>query len=277
MIARILAQHMQGSFGRPFVVENRGGGGGSIGTNYAARAANNGYTLLVGTVSSHVINPLINPDAAHDTEKDFQPVSMIVRLPNLAMVNPSVPVQNISELIAYARENPGRLSYGSSGAGTSSHLSAEMFQMMTETQMAHVPFKSTGEVVTSLAGGHIDLAFDNMTSAWPQAEGGAVRALAVTTPMRSDAAPEVPTVAETVEGFEATAWQGLFVPAGTPQPIVDKLAAEVQRILELPEVVARLKELGAMPSATTPDEFAEYIQGERGRWAEVVKAAGLSD
>jgi tripartite-type tricarboxylate transporter receptor subunit TctC len=227
LIARILTQHLQAKFNQSFVVENKGGAGGSIGTGQVAKATNDGYTLLVGTVSSSVINAFLYTKLPFDLEKDFQPVALLATLPNLLIVNPKLPAKTVPELVAYLKANPGKVSFGSSGIGTSSHLSAVMFQSATGTTMTHVPFRSTNEVINSMIGGHIDLAIDSMTTAWPQAKEGTVRPLGVTTPKRSETAPDLPTIGETLPGFQATAWQGLFAPAGTPRPIVDKLAAEV--------------------------------------------------
>jgi tripartite-type tricarboxylate transporter receptor subunit TctC len=274
LIARILTQHLQAKFNTSFVVENKGGAGGSIGTGSVAKAANDGYTLLVGTVSSSVINAFLYTKLPFDLEKDFQPVALLATLPNLLIVNPKLPAKTVPELVAYLKANPGKVTFGSSGIGTSSHLSAVMFQGATGTTMTHVPFRSTNEVINSMIGGHIDLAIDSMTTAWPQAKEGIVRPLAVTTPKRSETAPDLPTIGETLQGFQATAWQGLFAPAGTPRPIADKLSAEVKRILETPEVVAQLKALGAEPAPSTPDEFASFLKSERVRWQEVVKASG---
>jgi tripartite-type tricarboxylate transporter receptor subunit TctC len=178
-------------------------------------------------------------------------------------------------LVTYLKANAGKVNYGSSGNGTSSHLSAVMFELATGTKMTHIPFRSTAEVVNSMIGGHIDLAIDSMTTTWPHAQSGSVRALAVTTPQRNLSAPELPTIGETLQGYEATAWQGLFAPAGTPRPIVDKIAAEVKRVWGLPDVVSALKNVGAEPATSTPDEFADYTRAERVRWGEVVKAAGV--
>jgi tripartite-type tricarboxylate transporter receptor subunit TctC len=274
LIARILTQHLQAKLNAPFVVENKGGAGGSIGTGLVAKAANDGYTLLVGTVSSSVINAFLYTRLPFDLEKDLEPVALLATLPNLLIVNPKLPAKTVPELVAYLKANPGKATFGSSGIGTSSHLSSVMFQGATGTSMTHVPFRSTNEVINSLIGGHIDLAIDSMTTAWPQAKEGTVRPLAVTTPKRSETAPDLPTIGETLQGFQATAWQGLFAPAGTPRPILDKLSAEVKRILEMPEVVAQLKGLGAEPSPSTPSEFAEFLKSERIRWQEVVKASG---
>ena len=275
LLARILQQHMQAKFGTAFVVENKSGAGGSIGTGYVAKAPADGYTLLVGTVSSIAINAFLYTKLNFDVARDLQPVSLLVRFPNLLFVNPKVPAKTVPELIAYLKANDGKLNYGSSGNGTSSHLSSVMFELATKTKMTHVPFRSTGEVVNSMLGGNIDLAIDSMTTTWPFATAGKVRALAVTTPQRSAAAPDLPTISETLPGYEATAWQGLFAPAGTPRPIVEKIAAEVKRIWQLPEVVTALKNVGAEPAPSTPDEFAAYTAAERVRWGEVVKASGV--
>jgi tripartite-type tricarboxylate transporter receptor subunit TctC len=275
MFARILAQHMQAKFGPPFIVENRAGAAGNVGTTAVARAAKDGYTILVGTVSTHAINPFLYKNLPHDTEKDFQPVSLIARLPNLLVVHPRIPAKTVAELIEHLKASPGKLSYGSSGAGTSTHLASELFQITTGTKMTHVPFRSSGDVMNSINGGHIDLTFDNMTLAWPQAQAGTVRALAVSSLERSPTAPDVPAVSETLKGFEATSWHGVFVPAGTPRPVVDKINAEVRRMVELPEVKGKLTEIGAVPSPMTPEEFADFIRAERAKWEGVVKAAGL--
>ena len=275
LLARILQQHMQAKLGVPFVVENKSGAGGSIGTGYVAKAPADGHTLLVGTVSSNAINAFLYKKLPFDVERDFQAVSLLVRFPNLLFVNKRIAVTTVSELIAHIKANDGKVNYGSSGNGTSSHLSAVMFQLATNTKMTHVPFRSTAEVVNSMLGGNIDLAIDSMTTTWPFAMSGDVRALAVTTPKRSATAPDLPTIGETLTGYEATAWQGLFAPAGTPRPIVDKISAEVKRIWELPEVVTALKNVGAEPAPSSPDEFSEYTKVERARWGEVVKASGV--
>jgi tripartite-type tricarboxylate transporter receptor subunit TctC len=276
MFARILAQGLQQKYGTPFIVENRPGAGGNIGALAAARAVKDGYTLLVGTVSTHAINPFLYKNLQHDTEKDFQPVSLIARLPNLLVVNPKIPAQTVAELVDHLKKNAGKLSYGSSGAGTSTHLASELFQMKTGTKMVHVPYRSSGDVMNALMGGHIDLAFDNMTLAWPQAKAGTMRAIAVTGAERSQTAPDVPPVAETLAGFEATSWHGLFAPAGTPRPVVDTLAAEVKRIFEAPQVRKNLQEVGAVPAPMTPEQFVAFIGAERRKWQEVVQAAGVT-
>ena len=275
LLGRILQQHLQAKFGTPFVVDNKSGAGGSIGTGFVAKAPADGYTLLVGTVSSIAINAFLYTKLNFDPARDLQPVSLLVRFPNLLFVNAKLPVKSVPELIDYLKASDGKTNYGSSGIGTSSHLSSVMFELATNTKMTHVPFRSTAEVVNSMLGGNIELAIDSMTTVWPFAAAGNVRAIAVTTPQRSAAAPDLPTIGETLKGYEATAWQGLFAPAGTPRPIVERIAAEVKNVWNLPEVIAALKNVGAEPAPSTPDQFAQYIAAERVRWGDVVKASGV--
>jgi tripartite-type tricarboxylate transporter receptor subunit TctC len=274
LTARIVYTHLQARLGQAFVIENKGGAGGSIGAGFVAKAAPDGYTLLIGTVSTNAINAALYPRLAYDIDRDFQPVSLLVRFPNLLFVNPKLPATSVAGLIDYLKAHPGKINYGSSGIGTSSHLSVAMFAVATGTEMTHVPFRSTAEVVNSMIGGHIDLAIDSMTTVLPHAQAGSVRALAVTTPQRNASAPELPTIGETLPGYEATAWQGLFAPAGTPRPIVDRLAAEVKRILELPEVTASLHAVGAEPAPLAPEPFAAFARTERAKWKEVVRISG---
>jgi tripartite-type tricarboxylate transporter receptor subunit TctC len=274
LFGRLLTQHMQQKFGKPFIVENRAGAGGNIGAGMVAKAAPDGYMFLVGTVSTHAINPFLYSKLPYDTVKDFQPVSLIARLPNILVVYPDMPVKTVPELITYLKANPDKMSYGSSGVGTSIHLAAELFKIKTGTTMTHVPFRSSGDIMNNLTGGHINLAFDNITLAWTQVKAGKLRALAVTSTDRSAIAPDVPTMAETIPGFEATSWHGVFAPAGTPKPIVDQVAAEMKRILELPDVKEKLSEIGAIASPMTPEGFVKFIDGERAKWSEVVKASG---
>jgi tripartite-type tricarboxylate transporter receptor subunit TctC len=275
LIGRLFAQHMQAKFGVPFVVENRGGAGGSIGAGVVAKAAGDGYTLLIGTVSTHAINPSLYARLPFDVEKDFTPITLLVRLPNLLTVNKEVPAKTVPELVAYLKANEGKVSFGSSGNGTSSHLSAVMFQLATGTHMTHVPFRSTADEMNSMIGGNIQVAIDSMTSIWPLAVGGQVRAIAVSTPQRVAAAPDLPTIGESIKGFEATGWQGLYAPAGVPRPIVEKIAAQAKSILGDPQVAKTLANVGGEPAAMTPDAFAAFAREERGKWAEVVKAAGV--
>jgi tripartite-type tricarboxylate transporter receptor subunit TctC len=274
LIARILQQQMQARFGTPFVIENKSGAGGSIGAGYAAKAPADGYTLLIGTASTQAINPFLYKRLPFDVERDFQPITLLVRFPNLLFVSKRVPATSVPQFIEYLKANDGKMNFGSSGIGTSSHLSSVMFQLATHTRIIHVPFRSTAEVVNSMLGGSIEVAMESMTSTWPFAVSGEVRALAVTTPQRSATAPDLPTIGETLKDYEATAWQGLFVPAGTPSPIIERIAAEVKRIWDLPAVATTLRNVGGEPATSSPAEFKQYNRAERARWGEVVKAAG---
>jgi tripartite-type tricarboxylate transporter receptor subunit TctC len=270
LVARIFAQHFQAKHGATVVIENKGGAGGSIGTGLVAKAPNDGYTLLIGTVSTHAINPSLYAKLSYDVERDFAPISPLVRLPNLLVVSNKLPVNSVPELIAYARANEGKINYGSS-----SHLCAVMFASAIGANMTHVPFRATSDEMNAMIGGHIDLAIDSMTTIWPLARAGEVRALAVSTPQRVATAPDLPTIGETVTGFEATGWQGLFAPAGTPRDIVETLADEVRRIFSLPEVAAALQSVGGDPLPMSPNDFAQFTRAERAKWAKVVKGSGV--
>jgi tripartite-type tricarboxylate transporter receptor subunit TctC len=275
LIGRILQQQLQAKTGVPIVVENKSGAGGSIGAGFVAKAPADGYTLLIGTVSTNAINAFLYSRLNFDVGRDLQAISLLVRFPNLLFVNPRIPSKSVPELIAYLKAHQGQLNYGSSGLGTSSHLSVVMFELATGTKMTHIPFRSTAEEVNNMIGGQLDLAIDSMTTTWPFAQAGSVRALAVTTPQRAAAAPDLPTIGETLPGYEATAWQGLFAPAGTPRPIINAIAAQLNQIWKSPDVIKALQALGAEPVTTTPDEFTEYTKTERAKWGEVVKAAGV--
>jgi tripartite-type tricarboxylate transporter receptor subunit TctC len=275
LIARILQQHLQAKTGVPIVVENKSGAGGSIGAGFVAKAPADGYTLLIGTVSTNAINAFLYSRLNFDVDRDFQAVSLLVRFPNLLFVNTKIPAKTVPELIAYLKAHAGQVNYGSSGLGTSSHLSAVMLELAIGTKMTHIPFRSTAEVVNNMIGGQIDLATDSMTTTWPFAQAGSVRALAVTTPQRAATAPDLPTIGETLPGYEATAWQGLFAPAGTPRATIDAMSAQLNQIWRSPDVIKALQAVGAEPVTTTPDEFTEYTKTERAKWGEVVKAAGV--
>lgn len=275
MFARIFSTDMQMTYKEPFVVENKTGAGGTVGATSAARADNDGYTLLVGTASTHAIAPYVYKTLRYDAEKDFQPISLFAKVPNLLVVNNKLPIKTVQDLIDYAKAHPGELNFGSSGIGSAPHLPAELFQAMAGVKLNHVPYKASNEVMTALMGGFVDLAFDNITSALPQAQAGTVRAIAVTGLGRSAAAPELPTIADTLPGFDAQSWHGLFAPAGTPRPIVEKIAADVKRIIGTPAVDAQLKAIGAVPSPMTPDEFAAFMAAERVKYREIVAKAGI--
>jgi tripartite-type tricarboxylate transporter receptor subunit TctC len=275
MVARMFAQHFQAKNGGTVVVENKSGAGGVIGSALVAKAPPDGYTLLLGTVSTHAINPALYTKIPFNADTDFEPISPIVRLPNLLVVNNKLPVKSIAELIAYLKANDGKLNYGSAGAGTSGHLSTLMLMNAIGVNMTHIPFRSTADEMTAMMGGHIDLAIDSMTTIWPIAKSGDVRALAVTTPERVATAPDLPTIGETVKDYAAIGWQGLFAPAKTPKPIVEELAANVKRIFLQPELAAALQNVGGEPAPMTPDEFSAFVKAERVKWGAVVKQAGL--
>ena len=272
ILARLFSEKAQ--LGQPVVVDNKPGAGGNIGADIVARSPGDGYTLVLGTVGTHAINGSLYEKIPYDMVKQFTPVSLIASAPNLLVVNNDLPVKTVSELIAYMKANPNKLSFGSPGIGTSVHVSGELFKSLTGTQMTHAPYKGRQYAIPDLMGGSIQLMFDNMPSALPMAREGKIRAIAVTTAKRSNAAPEIPTVAETVPGFEATTWFALFAPANTPRPVIDRLNAEVQRVYKLPEVQERLKTLGLEAVLSSPEELARYQASEIAKWAKVVKDSG---
>ena len=272
ILARLLSEKAQ--LGQPVVVDNKPGAGGNIGADIVARSPGDGYTLVLGTVGTHAINGSLYEKIPYDMVKQFTPISLIASAPNLLVVNNDLPVKTVPELIAYMKANPNKLSFGSPGIGTSVHVSGELFKSMTGTQMTHAPYKGRQYAIPDLMGGSIQLMFDNMPSALPMAREGKMRALAVTTAKRSNAAPEIPTVAETVPGFEATTWFALFAPANTPRAVIDRLNAEVQRVYRLPEVQERLKSLGLEAVLSSPEELSRYQASEIAKWAKVVKDSG---
>ena len=272
ILARLFSEKAQ--LGQPVVVDNKPGAGGNIGADFVAKSAGDGYTLVLGTVGTHSINGSLYEKMPYDMVKNFSPVSLIASAPNLLVVNNNVPVKTVPEFVAYLKANPDKLSFGSPGVGTSVHVSGELFKSMTGTKMTHVPYKGRQYAIPDLVGGSIQLMFDNMPSALPMAREGKIRAIAVTTAKRSSAAPEIPTIAETIPGFEATTWFAMFAPAGTPKPVVDKLSAEVQRVFRLPEVAERLKTLGLEAVLSSPEELAAYQASEISKWTKVVKESG---
>ena len=272
ILARLFSEKAQ--LGQPVVVDNKPGAGGNIGADFVAKSAGDGYTLVLGTVGTHSINGSLYEKMPYDMVKNFSPVSLIASAPNLLVVNNDVPVKTVPEFVAYLKANPNKLSFGSPGIGTSVHVSGELFKSMTGTQMTHVPYKGRQYAIPDLVGGSIQLMFDNMPSALPMAREGKIRAIAVTTAKRSSAAPEIPTIAESIPGFEATTWFAMFAPAGTPKAVIDRLNAEVLRVFRLPEVAERLKTLGLEPVLSSPEELATYQASEITKWTKVVKESG---
>ncbi len=272
LLARLFADKAQ--FGQPVVIDNVPGAGGNIGADKVAKAPADGHTLVMGTVGTHSINGALYARMPYDMVKDFTPVAHVASAPNLLVVTNDLPVKSVAELIAYMKANPNKLSFGSPGIGTSVHVSGELFKSLTGTTMQHVPYKGRQFAIPDLVGGQIQLMFDNMPSALPMARDGKIRALAQTTIKRSPAAPDVPTVAETVPGFEATTWFAVFAPAGTPKDVVARIHAEMVRVFKLPEVADKLKTIGLEPWISTPDELAKYQASEIVKWAKVVKDSG---
>ena len=272
ILARLFSEKAQ--LGQPVVIDNKPGAGGNIGSDIVAKSVGDGHTLVMGTVGTHSINGALYEKMPYDMVKNFTPISLIASAPNLLVVNNDLPVKTVPELIAYMKANPNKLSYASPGIGTSVHMSGELFKSMTGTSMTHVPYKGRQFYVPDLLGGSVQLVFDNMPSALPLAKEGKIRAIAQTTAKRSSAAPDVPTVAETLPGFEAITWFAMFAPANTPKPVIDRLNAEVLRVFKLPEVAERLKTLGLEAVLSSPDELAKYQATEIVKWAKVVKESG---
>src|SRR5215207_180237 len=276
ILARIIGAQLEKRLGRAFVVENRGGASGNIGTAAVAQSAPDGYTLLIGTINTHVINAGLFKTLPYDTEKDFAPITVAASTPNVLLVHPSLGVGTVAELIALAKDKPGDLSFGSTSTGGSPHMSGELLKVLTNTDIRHIPYKGGGPMLNDLIGGHIKMAFDNLPSAIGHIRSGKVRALAVTTPKRWPGLPDVPTMAESgVPGYDVSAWFGLFAPAKTPREIVDLLYRDVREILKEEPIRDRLTELGAEPVGNTPDEFAQQIAAEVKQWRDVVASTGV--
>jgi tripartite-type tricarboxylate transporter receptor subunit TctC len=273
ILARIVAD--KAALGQTVVVDNKPGAGGNIGADFVAKAAADGHTLVMGTVGTHAINGALYSKMPYDMTKDFVPVMLVASTPNLLVINPSLPVRSVADLIAYAKANPDKLSFGSPGIGTSVHVSGELFKSMTGTSMQHVPYKGRQMAIPDLIGNNIQLMFDNMPSALPLVKEGKLRALGQTSARRSPAAADIPTIAEQgLPGFEATSWFAVFAPANTPRDVVQKLNLEMARIFRLPDIQERLKTLGLDPVLSSPEDLARYQQEEIRKWAKVVKDSG---
>jgi tripartite-type tricarboxylate transporter receptor subunit TctC len=274
-LGRIVAQKLQEAWGQAVVVENRPGGGTLIGTDAAAKAAPDGYTLL-GVAFPFGANPSIYRALPYDTVNDFAPIIFAGRTPNLLVVRPSIPVRSVTELIAYAKTNAGKVTYGSTGTGSSNHLSMELFKSMAGVDIVHVPYKGSAPMVNDLLGGHIDAAFDNVPNVLPQVKAGALRALAISTPQRSALAPDIPTVSESgLPGYEVNVWFGIVTAAHTPAGVIQKLNAELNAVLQLPDVRRQFHDQGVEPVGGTPAQFGAHIRAEIDKWAKVVAAAGI--
>lgn len=277
ILARIVGQALTTELGQTVVVDNRAGAGGNIGGQAAARASADGYTLFMGTVGTHAINASLYKKMPFDPIKDFAPLTRVANVPNLLVANPAQPFKNVKELIAYGKAHPGQLNFGSSGNGTSIHLSGELFKTMAKVDMQHVPYKGSAPAMTDLLGNQIAIMFDNMPSAIQHVRSGKLRAIAVTTAKRSPELPDVPTIAEAgVPGYEATSWFGLFAPAGTPPAVISKLNTAVVKVLANSEIKKKINEQGAEVYSETPEQFAAFIQKESVKWGKVVRDSGAS-
>ena len=276
ILARAIGQKLGDGLGQAVVIDNRPGAGTAIGAEATAKAAPDGYTIMLGTVSSHAINPALTPGLKYDPVKDFAPVSLVASIPFVLLVHPSLPARSVKDLIALATAKPGSLNFSSAGSGTSNHLAGELFKSMTGTYMVHIPYKGSAPALNDLLAGQVQLMFDLALTAQPHVKSGAARALGVTGLTRSSALPDVPTIAESgVPGYEVSAWFGFFAPAGTSAAIVTALNAETVKAMRLPDLKERLANQGAEAVTNTPEQFASYVKEELGKWTRVVKASGM--
>jgi tripartite-type tricarboxylate transporter receptor subunit TctC len=274
-LCRTLAAPLGELLGQPVVVENRTGAGGNVGMDVVAKSAPDGYTIGMGSIGTHGINPSVYPRMPFDPLRDFLPISFVASNINVLAVNPSVPAHDVRELIAYARANPGKLSFGSAGAGTSQHLAGELFKQITGVQMTHIPYKGAGPAVSDLIGGQIPLMFVDISASLGHIRAGKLRALGVTTRERTPLL-DVPTLIEQgIADFDVNAWFGLFAPAGTPREIVARLNADTVRALNQPATRERLEAVGLKPAPNSPEEFGQFVRAELERWAKVAHAAKL--
>ena len=273
IVARLMGQYLSEKLGQQFIIENRPGAGNNIGTEAVVRAPADGYTLLLIN-PANAINTTLYANLNFDFIRDIAPVAGFIRVPNVMEVNPSVPAKTVAEFIAYAKANPGKINLASSGSGTSIHMSGELFKMMTGINMVHVPYRGSAPMLTDLLGGQVQVTFDNMPSSIEHIRAGKLRPLAVTTTARSEALPDTPVLADTVPGYEASAWFGAGAPKGTPSEIIEKLNKEINAGLADPKMQARLADLGGMLMAGSPADFGKIIVEETEKWAKVVKFSG---
>lgn len=275
IIARVVGEKLGAALGQQIVIDNKAGQGGSVGTAELARAAPDGYTIGGGTISSHGINATLYDKLSYDPVTSFAPITLYATQPNVLLVHPSVPANNVKDFVDLLKANPDKYSFGSAGTGTSQHISGEMFKTIAGVKMQHVPYRGSGQMLPELLGGTLPVAFDNIASAIPHIKAGKLRALAVTTAKRSAVAPDVPTLAESgLAGYELSSWQAVFAPAGTPKPVVDRLYAEIAKILQMPDVAKRLTDLGLDLSGMPPAELAALVKADVPRLGKIVKDSG---
>ncbi|WP_137176773.1 tripartite tricarboxylate transporter substrate binding protein [Roseomonas sp. AR75] len=275
-VARLVTGEMGKAMGATFVIENRPGAGGNIGSEACARANPDGYTICLGTISSHAINPAIYPRLPYDVARDFAPITQLAAQPNALAVTPSLPVRTVPELVAYLKARPARdVAFGTSGVGTSIHLAGALFGQLTGTELEHVPYRGSAGVATALMSGELPMAFDNFSSVWPLAQEGKLRILGVTSLQRAPAAPDIPAVAESVPGFESLSWHGLFAPSRVAPEIVARLNQEAVKALRTEAVAGRFQALGITPVGSSPDQFRSFVASETQRWGEVARRAQI--
>lgn len=275
LLARGIAQRMSAALGKQVIIENRTGAGGSIGADAVAKSKPDGYTVLMGTIATHAINPNLYGNLGYDPLKDFAPVALVATMPNLLVVNPSVPATTVKELIELARQKPGELAFASAGSGTTHHLSGEIFKKMAGIDMVHVPYKGNAPAVTDLVGGQVQLMFDNIPISLQQVRAGKLRALAVTGPKRAAVLPNLPTIAESgLPGFSVTSWFAVFAPAGTPQPVVALLNREINQALADASLQQQLRDQGIDVAGGTPEQLLEHLRAELPKWKKVVAESG---
>jgi tripartite-type tricarboxylate transporter receptor subunit TctC len=273
--ARLLAAQLSIELKQPVVIDNRAGAGGNIGGDLVAHAAPDGYTLLMAAAAQIVVNPSLYHNMTFDPLKDLAPVLLVQNEHNIMVVNPSVPAKNLKEFIAYAKEQGDKISFASPGQGSPAHLAGELMNQMAGLKMVHVPYKGSGPAMTDLMAGTVTMTIDNMPPYLPQVKAGKLRALAVASLQRAQAAPEIPTIAESgLPGYSVSAWKGLMAPAGTPRPIIDKLHNAVVKALAVPDLQRRMTETGAEPVGNTPEQFAEFIRVEAKKWGDLVRSTG---
>ena len=275
IMARAMAAELQKAFGQAVVVENKAGAGGNIGADFVAKSAPDGYTLLMGTVGTHGINVTLYPKMPYDAVKDFAPISLVAAVPNVLVAAPTFAANSVKELIDLAKKDPNKITFASSGSGTSIHLSGELFKQLTGVQMTHIPYKGSAAALPDVMSGQVNVMFDNAPTVMPHIRGGKLKAIAVTSSKRSPALPNTPTIAELgVTGFEASSWFGVLAPAGTPREIVDKLSQAIVKSLQTAEIRDLLASQGAEAVGNTPEQFAAHIKSEIEKWAKVVKTSG---
>ncbi|HVY07232.1 MAG TPA: tripartite tricarboxylate transporter substrate binding protein [Burkholderiales bacterium] len=275
MLARTLGQKLTESLGQQVIVDNRPGAGGNIGVDLVAKSPADGYTIVMGTVATHAINPTLYPTLPFDAEKDLAPIVLVATLPNILVVNPSLPAKNVKELIALAKSKPGELAFASAGNGTSQHLSGELFKKLAGVEMIHVPYKGSAPAVIDLVGGQVQLMFDNIPSSLPQVKAGKLRALAVTGPRRSPVLPELPTLAEFgLTGFSITSWFALYAPAHTPENIISRLNREAAKAIASKDIRDQWIAQGIEPAGGTAEQLAEFRRLEAPKWAKIIRESG---